>query len=177
MGGITMYLIPPILSTLLMAAHFSRVDNNWLAILCLALPFLLIIKKLWVKRVYQILLVTGGPIWIQRTIVLIRMRQEAGESWIRLAVILSAVALFTMFSSLSFETKKARKRYDIVETSNGPIVYSFLLTAVLLGFVHWKVNDPTMLLMERFLPGAGWVEILLRFLFCILCPIHTRTSR
>jgi polyferredoxin len=66
-----------------------------------------------------------------------------------------------MFSSLSFETKKARRRFDIVNTSTGPIVYSFLLTAVLLGFVHWKVDYPIMLLAERFLPGTGWVEILL----------------
>jgi NAD-dependent dihydropyrimidine dehydrogenase PreA subunit len=156
-----MYLLPPILSTLMMAAHFSRVDNDRLAIFCLALPFLLFIKKIWVKRVYQILLVIGGPIWIERTVILIRTRQETGESWMRLAVILITVALFTIFSSLSFETKKARKRYAIVETSTGPIVYSFFLTAILLSFVHWKVDYPTMLLAERFLPGTGWVEILL----------------
>jgi NAD-dependent dihydropyrimidine dehydrogenase PreA subunit len=156
-----MYLLPPILSTLMMAAHFSRVDNDRLAIFCLALPFLLFIKKIWVKRVYQILLVIGGPIWIERTVILIRTRQETGESWMRLAVILITVALFTIFSSLSFETKKARKRYAIVETSTGPIVYSFFLTAILLSFVHWKVDYPTMLLAERFLLGTGWVEILL----------------
>jgi ferredoxin len=66
-----------------------------------------------------------------------------------------------MSSALSFETKKARLRYDRVETSTIPIFYSFLLTAVLLGFVHWKVENPTMLLAERFFPGTGWVEILL----------------
>lgn len=156
-----MYLIPLILSALLMAAHFSRVDNNWLSIFCLALPLLLLVKKLWVKRVYQFLLVIGGSIWIERTVALVQTRQEASESWMRLAVILSTVALFTMLSSLSFETKKARKRYDIVEISTGPIIYSFLLTAILLGFVQWKVDSPTMLLAERFLPGSGWVEILL----------------
>lgn len=156
-----MYLIPPILSALLMAAHFSRVDNDWLAIFCLALPFLLFVKKLWIKRIYQFLLVIGGPIWIERTLALIRMRQEVGESWIRLAIILSAVALFTMFSALFFETKKARDRYDRVQAATTPIFYSFLITAVLLGFVHWKVHDPIMLLAERFLPGTGWVEILL----------------
>jgi ferredoxin len=144
-----------------MAAHFSRVDNDWLAIFCLALPFILLVKKLWVKRIYQILLILGGFIWVERTFVLVQIRQESSESWSRLAVILSVVALFTVFSSFSFETKKARIRYDHTKTSTGPIVFSFLLTSVLLGFVHWKVAHPTMLLAERFLPGTGWIEILL----------------
>jgi polyferredoxin len=34
------------------------------------------------------------------------------------------------------------------------------LTGALLGLVHWKVTRP-MLLLERFAPGWGWVEILL----------------
>lgn len=156
-----MYLIPLVLSALLMAAHFSRVNNDWLAIFCLALPFSLFIKKLWIKRVYQILLFIGCFVWAERTVVLVRMRQESGEAWIRLAIILIAVALFTMLSALSFETKKARKRYDRIEISVGPIISSFLSTAALLGFVQWKVDTPTMLLAERFLPGSGWVEILL----------------
>lgn len=156
-----MYLIPPVLAALLMAAHFSRVNNDWLAIFCLALPFLLFIKKLWIKRVYQILLIIGCLVWVERTVVLVRMRQEAGDTWIRLSIILIAVAMFTMLSSLSFETKKARKRYERIETSLGPIISSFLLTAALLGFIQWKVDTPTMLLAERFLPGSGWIEILL----------------
>jgi hypothetical protein len=144
-----------------MAAHFSRVNNDWLAIFCLTLPAVLFIKKLWVKRVYQILLIMGCLVWIERTVVLVRMRQEAGEEWIRLAIILIAVALLTLLTSLSLETKKARQRYERIDTSVGPIIFSFLLTAALLGFVQWKVNTPTMLLAERFLPGTGWVEILL----------------
>ena len=160
-----MYLLPPLLSALLMAAHFSRVNNDWVAIFCLVLPLFLFIKKLWIARVFQILLIFGGLVWIERTVTLIRLRQEAGESWIRLAIILIAVALFTMLSSLSFETKKARTRYDTGETGAGPIIHSFLLTAALLAFVQWRVDNPTMLLAERFLPGSGWVEILLLALY------------
>ena len=156
-----MYLLPPIISALLMAAHFSRIENDWLASFCIVLPFLLFIKKKWIKRIYQILLVIGALIWVERAVFLVRMRQEVGEPWIRLAVILGAVALFTMLSSLSFETKKARIHFNRIDTATGPIVSSFLLTASLLGFVQWKVDSPTMLLAERFLPGSGWVEILL----------------
>ena len=36
----------------------------------------------------------------------------------------------------------------------------FLLTATLLFFVQWK-TDPPLLLLERFFPGGGWIQILL----------------
>ena len=39
-------------------------------------------------------------------------------------------------------------------------IYAFLTTALILGFVQWKVERP-MLMMERFLPGSGWLEIIL----------------
>lgn len=45
--------------------------------------------------------------------------------------------------------------------SKNPLpVYAFLLTCVILSMVQWKVEMP-MLMAERFLPGAGWIEILL----------------
>lgn len=39
-------------------------------------------------------------------------------------------------------------------------VIPFIATISLLAFVEWKVDMP-MLLMERFLPGWGWIEILI----------------
>ena len=38
-------------------------------------------------------------------------------------------------------------------------LYAFLLTALVLGFVQWRVDRP-MMMAERLLPGAGWVEAL-----------------
>lgn len=40
------------------------------------------------------------------------------------------------------------------------VIIPFLLTVILLVFVEWKVEMP-MLLLARFLPGWGWVEILM----------------
>ncbi len=39
-------------------------------------------------------------------------------------------------------------------------VYAFLITCLILGMVQWKVNRP-MLLAERFIAGAGWIEIII----------------
>jgi len=42
--------------------------------------------------------------------------------------------------------------------------YAFLVTCVVLGFVQWKVDRP-MMMAERFIHGAGWIEILLISLY------------
>lgn len=41
-----------------------------------------------------------------------------------------------------------------------PPLYAFLVSILVLGLVQWKVERP-ILLAERFIPGAGWLEILL----------------
>ena len=53
-------LIPVILSFLLLGAHFYRSGQVMLAAICVALLFLLFIRKSWVPRLFQILLVLGA---------------------------------------------------------------------------------------------------------------------
>lgn len=48
---------------------------------------------------------------------------------------------------------------------SGP-VFTGILTAVLLTFIHIKVKNP-MLLMERFIHGTGWIEIVLLVLYAV----------
>ena len=80
-------LIMPITASVLLAAHFSRVQNDFLAIFCLIFPLILLIKKNWIIWIYQIYLVTGGVIWIETTIKLRQIRVSEGEPWIKLVVI------------------------------------------------------------------------------------------
>ncbi len=47
---------------------------------------------------------------------------------------------------------------------NGISVYAFVATCLVLGMVQWRVEGP-MLIAERFIPGSGWVEILLIALY------------
>ncbi len=104
-------LLPVIISCILMAAHFSRSGMNGLAIVWLVLPFLLLVKRHWVARLFQVLLVFAMIIWVETTFKLIHMRQALGEPWTRLAIILGAVALFSGLSALVFENKKLKARY------------------------------------------------------------------
>lgn len=46
-----------------------------------------------------------------------------------------------------------------------PSICSFFLTAGLLSIIHIKVKKPVMLLLERFQPGIGWIEILILSLY------------
>lgn len=108
----TKYLILPIISSVLLAAHFSRADLNWLVPLALLFPLILLIKRKWIIRIYQIYLICGGLIWIERLLQLRRMRIAAGESWIRLAIILGVVALITLLSALILQNKKLLNAYQ-----------------------------------------------------------------
>jgi len=153
----------PVFASFLLAAHFSRIQNDWLAVACLLSPLILLVRKRWALMIYQTYLAIGGIIWAARMVELVRMRQSEGEPWLRLALILTAVALFTFLSALVFQNKKIKSRYRLEELEeehlpSWPSYASFLLTAVLLSVVHFKVSPPV-LLLERFLPGAGPVEI------------------
>ena len=104
-------LLPVIFSALLMSAHFSYVNMDNLAIVCLILPFLLFIRQQWVARVFQVLLIIGSLVWIERLWSLAQIRQDQGEPWIRLIIILGAVALFTGLSALMFQSRSLKERY------------------------------------------------------------------
>jgi apolipoprotein N-acyltransferase len=104
-------LLPVIVSFLLLAAHFSRNDVTLLAVISLGLPFLLLVRRRWVPRLFQILLVLAGLEWVRSTVTYVFRRQAAGESWIRLAAILGAVALFTACSGLVFRNQRLLRRY------------------------------------------------------------------
>jgi len=107
-GGLYVF---PALSSVLLAAHFSRVDLKWIALLCLLFPLILWIKRRLALRIFQIYLLLGVGVWIQRTLVLRGLRIEAGEPWLNLVLILGGVALFTLISALVLENKRIKERY------------------------------------------------------------------
>jgi len=106
-------LLPVLLSALLMAAHFSRADNPVLTLSSLLFPLILLVRRPWVARVTQTVLVLGGIEWIRALVAIAGRRQAAGEAWLRMAVILGAVAVFTFASALVFRSKNLKERYDL----------------------------------------------------------------
>jgi len=106
-------LLPVILAFGLLAAHFSRADMLPAVIVSLLTPFLLLIRKAWIARSIQILLLIGALEWVRSMFGYIQVRKEIGEDWGRLAVILITVALLTACSGLVFRGKSLRKRYQL----------------------------------------------------------------
>jgi len=104
-------LIPAIFSLILLAAHFSRQNTNYLAIISLAIPLLLFIKKRWVIWLVQAALLAGTFEWVRSTFNYIQIRKEIDDDWTRLAIILFSVALITLISSLLLFRRKVLYRY------------------------------------------------------------------
>ena len=110
-------LLPVILAFGLLAAHFSRANMPPAVVVSLIIPFLLLIRKPWIARSIQILLLLGALEWIRSMVGYIQVRKEIGEDWGRLAIILITVALLTACSGLVFRGKSLKKRYQLEKLS------------------------------------------------------------
>ncbi|NOZ45674.1 MAG: hypothetical protein GXO79_02720, partial [Chlorobi bacterium] len=106
-------ITPVILSFLMLTAHFQRIYLNWLSLFVLLIPFILIYKKPVAVRIIQAILVLGSIEWIRIIFVYCSLRIENEEPWLRLAIILGVVALFTLASTLVFKNKKLKAIYGI----------------------------------------------------------------
>ena len=98
-------------SCLLMGAHFLRAGNFLLTLICLSLPFLLVIKKRWSLAVVQISLFIGAWIWVRSAIIILHERVINGRPWATAVTILGAVALLTLCSGLLLFAPAVKKRY------------------------------------------------------------------
>jgi hypothetical protein len=107
------YLIPPVVGFVLLAAHFFRAENQLAALVSLLMIILVFVRRPWAARTIQVCLVLGSVEWLRSTISLIHSRSEMGEPFLRLAIILGGVALFTALSSLVFRTSKLRSHFRI----------------------------------------------------------------
>jgi len=90
------------LAYLLLGAHFLRFEQHLLAILALTLPLLMFIKHPLVGTLLKTgLLISVIFVWAVSTVNFIDMRIALEQSWLRLAIIMAAVMLFTVFAAFS----------------------------------------------------------------------------
>ncbi len=107
-------LLPIILGFLLLAAHFFRFGQMALVALALLFPLLLLVRKRWAARVMQLALLLGAAEWARTIILFSLARMAVGHPHLRMAIILSAVALFTAGSALLVRTPALRARYGLL---------------------------------------------------------------
>ncbi len=108
-------LILPFLALLLLAAHFYR--GGWLplAALSVALLPLLAVPRPWAARTVQAALVLGALEWLRTLAGLVSMRLALGQPYLRLAVILGAVAAFTLLAAWIFQHRALRTRFGLAQ--------------------------------------------------------------
>ncbi len=106
------YLFPSITALLLLGLHFFRNDNALAMYFSFLVIFVMFIRRPWSARLLQTCLIIGTFEWVRATISLIFERNENGEPFLRLSIILGAVALFTLLSSLVFRTKRIRSHFN-----------------------------------------------------------------
>ncbi len=105
--------LPAILSALLIAAHFLRTGAMGLVLVCLLLPALLLLRRAWAVTVVQIYLVLATLEWLRTLSNNMAERQASGEPWLRMALIIGAVAAFTAMSAWL-----VRKRADPADNAH-----------------------------------------------------------
>jgi len=103
--------LPALMSALILAAHFFRAQNVILTAACIGV-FVLMLASSRVAPAVRIFLFMGSIEWMRTMIVLILQRESLGEPWMRMAVILSIVALFTLGSSFTLPWSKSRYGRD-----------------------------------------------------------------
>jgi hypothetical protein len=105
--------IPIVLSLVVLGAHFMRYGNSIGVFAALVLIGLLFIRRPWVARLMQVVLVLGALEWVRTMYELGHMRALHGQPYGRMLVILGIVATVTLCSALLFQSATLKKVYGL----------------------------------------------------------------
>ena len=103
--------VPVVLSILVLGAHFLRYGNSIGVLVALLLVALLFLRRPWVARLMQVVLVLGTLEWLRTMYELGHIRALHGQPYGRMLVILGVVAVVTLLAALLFESKTLRQVY------------------------------------------------------------------
>jgi ABC-type dipeptide/oligopeptide/nickel transport system permease component len=106
-------LVLPSLAAVLLAAHFYRAGQIVPAALSVAALLLLAVPRAWAARVLQLVLVAGALEWLRTLAMFASARMAMGQPYLRLTLILLAVAAFTAASAIVFRQSALRRRYRL----------------------------------------------------------------
>ena len=99
------------LAAILLAAHFLRTSSLIPMLICLAAPFLLLIKKHWSLLTLQALTVLAAIIWLVTLNGIIQQRLFEGRSWTASGIILGVVAGFNLLTGWLLNSPLVKEKY------------------------------------------------------------------
>lgn len=158
-------LAVPILSILLLAAHSLRAGDHGLVAGLLLMLVLVPTRRSWLRYVLMGLCLASSATYVAvgRDLVLVRTMMRAPYE--RLAIIMIGVVLFGLTGAALLATERAKRFFHKGE-SGGALAAAFALTVVLLDFARSKASL-SILLLDRFAPGWGRLEIALAGLYAL----------
>ena len=99
----------PVLSFLVLGAHFLREGALFLTLACAALAIAVFWRNPWMTRLVQAALLLGTLEWAWTTLALVQQRLSDGRPYGRMAIILGIVSLVTAGSIAAVEALRRRK--------------------------------------------------------------------
>jgi hypothetical protein len=106
-------IVPIVLSFVVLAAHFLRSSDIVLVAASLIGLALLFVPRRWAARTVQLALVLAALEWVRTLVLIVQERMAYGAPYTRTAIILGAVAAFTLASVLGFRVRALRRRYQL----------------------------------------------------------------
>lgn len=113
---LALHLVPAGFALVLVAAHFLRAGLIPVTGLALGLLALLAVRRPWAGRALQGALVLAGLEWVRTLVVLAQQRQATGAPWVRMALILGAVAGLTFLAAWLLGRARPRRHFGAVAT-------------------------------------------------------------
>ena len=105
--------VPVVLSLVILGAHFMRY-GNWVGVPgALVLIALLFIRRVWVARLMQVVLMFGALEWGRTLYELVQIRAAQGQPFTRMVLILGAVAAVSFLSALLFQSPALKEIYRL----------------------------------------------------------------
>lgn len=103
--------VPVVLSLVVLGAHFMRYGNSIGVFGALVLLALLTVRRPWVARLMQVVLILGALEWIRTLYDLAEVRAVLGQPVTRMIVILGVVVTVTFCSALLFQSPTLKRIY------------------------------------------------------------------
>jgi hypothetical protein len=149
----------PLIGLLLLAAHFLRAGDPGLCLFLVGLAAAGFSRSAWLRPVLIATLLAAIGVWAFAWADFLRLRLGSGLPWLRLSLIMAGILLVSAGGIAWLSSAGSRAFFSRGAENALAAGLIFILTAVLLGVVREKVRFP-ILLLDRFLPGWGWFEIL-----------------
>lgn len=115
LARISLYLI----AAVLIAAHFLRAGNHFMATLCLAAPGLLILRQAWSLLLLEALAYAASCCWLWTAWELVGLRRAEGRAWQLAAAILSTAAALSALAGILLRKIPASPRGQRSGTNDG----------------------------------------------------------